>query len=116
MIAGAAAMPGTTTGFEPLDATLSEYARGAGSIFVPHAALEEVRDGGDPGMRMKSHTRERRLSGVKDVQKHERLEYASQVGGTHQSSNRSMCPPSRPMNDRAFRVAVGDSGFCINGL
>src|SRR5258706_7062122 len=97
-------MPDTTAGAHPFDPAGNQHTRSAVRIFIADAAVRNVAEGCNPGMRMQPKTIEVLALSIEEIEECERLQKTAKVGWRHQASDRAMVLAAG---------SSGDAGLCV---
>src|SRR5262249_30364972 len=100
---GPSAVPRSVSCLEPFHAAFWQDTGNSIRILVTDAAFEKVRHGDDAGVWMEPDSGKRNPIHIEQVQKNERVEQITNIGGNHQSRYRAAAMPSRARNDPAGR-------------
>ena len=100
-LACAAAVPHAVAGPHPLDTTRCQQTASTVRVLIADAALGQVGQRRDTGMRMQSETSKLSPAVVEEVDEDEWLEQFAQLAWTRQPSDRAMCLAASAVDNRS---------------
>jgi hypothetical protein len=102
-------VPDAASGAHPFDTAGGQQARRSVRVFITHASLCDISNGGDAGMWVEPEPGERSTLIIDEVKEHEGFQEPSKVGWRHQACDRSVFLSACPFGDSRTGTALNKS-------